>query len=652
MKCGHWISFSAERQFLSRVGAFRFPEFSVKCRKTPIEWYARRLARMSVPEVVHRVAAYSKYILDGLRGWGWGAFGGFGGLLVPPPCLRFELEADVYATVKAQASAALSGEFHFLGVDWPEAKEGWERTLWHLDPITATSWSGKGVFAFRIQYRHEGEKGDVKFVWEPNRLQFLQSIAAVAAREGNAEKWSRIIVILKGWMEANPPFHGVNWTSGIEAASRIVSAIVVLAYADTAHRAELDRLLRPFIEAHAFWLARYPSLYSSANNHRVAELGGLFLASLCAPDMPGAARYREEAREGLELEVTRQFFADGVNAEQSPTYAAYSLEWFILAGMVASLSGVPFSATYRDRLIAAERFLRSIADDGGRMPHIGDDDEGYVLKANFTAPERYPITVAKITARWAGDNEPAPQGLRTFETGGYTVIREPTLGGTLLAVFDHGPLGFLSIAAHGHADALAFWLHWGEETIFADAGTYLYHSGGEWRNRFRGTPVHNTLTIEDENQSVVAGGFNWSQHAQTKIVSRSSDEVTAICDGYQKRFGLIHERKLRYERGSGFVIEDRLLGEPKRIGLRWSAGFTLHPTVTCHVDGKSAHLRTEGGRCLLVTLGGDAAGWALKKLPYSSRFNCLEETNRIENGGLVRGGEYVMRTSIRLSDGA
>ena len=41
---------------------------------------------------------------------------------------------------------------------------------------------------------------------------------------------------------------------------------------------------------------------------------------------------------------------------------------------------------------------------------------------------------------------------------------------------DAGPLGYLSIAAHGHADALAFVLDIGDREILVDPGTYAYHT--------------------------------------------------------------------------------------------------------------------------------------------------------------------------------
>ncbi len=67
--------------------------------------------------------------------------------------------------------------------------------------------------------------------------------------------------------------------------------------------------------------------------------------------------------------------------------------------------------------------------------------------------------------------------------------------------FDHAELGFNTIAAHGHADALHITLMIDGEKIFIDPGTYCYHSDITWRNYFRKTKNHNTVTINQENQS-------------------------------------------------------------------------------------------------------------------------------------------------------
>src|SRR5690606_37160300 len=100
--------------------------------------------------------------------------------------------------------------------------------------------------------------------------------------------------------------------------------------------------------------------------------------------------------------------------------------------------------------------------------------------------------------------QPRGRGVRTFAEGGYTVLRDEVGHRALMLCMDHGPLGFLSIAAHGHADTLALWLTYDGKPLLADAGTYLYHSGGPWRDAFRGTGLHNTLAIAGESSSLVS----------------------------------------------------------------------------------------------------------------------------------------------------
>src|SRR6185436_10251070 len=83
---------------------------------------------------------------------------------------------------------------------------------------------------------------------------------------------------------------------------------------------------------------------------------------------------------------------------------------------------------------------------------------------------------------------------------------------------DCGALGYLSLAAHGHADALSFTLNIGDREILVDPGTYAYHTEPEWRRYFRGTLAHNTVTVDDQDQSVQAGNFMWTDHARARCI--------------------------------------------------------------------------------------------------------------------------------------
>lgn len=614
-----------------------------------IGWYMRRFARMSPPEVVHRVVEQAKRVTDARSRRRWSEFGKFGGTLRGLPGAVLTRAGGLTASVMGEVARVRERSFQLLNREWPPTQD-WD-ALWHLDPVSGTQWPGAETFAFHSDHRHVGARGDVKYVWEVNRLQFFPVLALANERDLLAQ-------VLESWMVSNPPFQGINWSSGIEAASRVVSLLAALAFLDDEARDRLESPIRSFLEAHLFWICRYPSLYSSANNHRVAEQVAVFLGALCAPGLAGSGAMLVASRECLEDRIRHLFHADGVGAEQSVTYATYALEWFALAGIAADAMGASFSPAYSARAAKAADHLLWLMDDVAHTPGIGDGDETRVLALRQEPEERYAASVAALVARWLESPEilppatdahirdlwgaadmisprPARLGKRTFRDGGYTVFRESTARGTIVCVFDHGPLGFESIAAHGHADALSLWLSWGEEPIFIDAGTYLYHSGGEWRDHFRGTPVHNTLSIGNANQSTIAGPFNWSRHARAKIVDQSSTSVTAEHDGYLGVFGVIHHRALNMHSSGRIVVSDTPVGTPRRAGLPWEAGFMLAPGIQIKRSGEVITLTTDGGRMLRLAVEQGSSLRHDAGCRYSPSFGQMAETTRITVSGVV-----------------
>ena len=87
-------------------------------------------------------------------------------------------------------------------------------------------------------------------------------------------------------------------------------------------------------------------------------------------------------------------------------------------------------------------------------------------------------------------------------------------GGEIWCRCDGGPHGFLSIAAHAHADALSVEVRHDGVDVLADPGTYCYHGQPEWRSYFRSTLGHNTLELDGADQSTSGGPFLWTRHAR------------------------------------------------------------------------------------------------------------------------------------------
>lgn len=606
----------------SREAAGTAPGLSRTAEK--VEWYARRLLSMSPAEVVHRVGEHARRRLSRRREWSWDDFACGDGPLpsLPRPRHLDVLSSDDVTVLREQAGSVLRRGPLILGKSGPLPTDP---LRWHRDPLSGRLWP-REAYCFDISYRHEANLGDVKYVWELNRLQHLQPVAILSGITGDRALLKGCLAEIESWIDANPPFKGVNWASGIELSLRVVSILVVLAFADEDAdlTAEQRRKLRACLAAHGYWLARYPSLHSSANNHLIAEAAGLFLLGMLAPDLPGAERFAAEGRRILEQEIDRQILADGVGAEQSPTYTCFTIEWYLLAILVADEAGAPLSARLRPHLARAGVPLRTMMDESGEVPRIGDDDEGRVLLAVAGHEEGYVASVLGGLSAYLGTAETAPPaakadlrsvffgkptegahppaGWRTFDKGGYTVVRERVQSRDVLLAFDHGPLGFLSIAAHGHADTLAIWLHVDGQPVLVDAGTYLYGSGGAWRDYFRSTAAHNTLTLNATSSSRPAGPFNWRHKAKAVLKDATDRTVVAEHDGYRRAFGVVHERRIARD-GAGFIVEDRLKGTRPET-LRPECTLLVHPSLGLEREvSTSILIRRDGEAIVRISAG-------------------------------------------------
>ena len=555
-----------------------------------LTWYARRLARMSPREMLHRVEEQVKRSVSRHRRYGWDAFSqGAAPRVVPGLAAQIDagLSQPLQASVRVAVDAHLAGRFSAHGRAWPVRvpPDAFPDAVWRIDPISGRSWPGSETYCFDTAYRDRRDLGDVKYVWDFNRLQFLQPLAVAAACLGDGAALSMIEAVVTGWSDANPPFQGLGWNSGIELALRAVSLVVVHTLCGSRLSRPVQDRIAALLRAHLFWLRRFPSRYSSANNHRVAELLGVFvLANVFGAD-PELRPVADAARRDLGDEALRQIHPDGVGAEQSPTYAAFTAEMLLLARQVGSVFGSPLPPQVDERLAAFASQIAWLADAHGIVPHIGDDDGGRVITSNLDVERAYPASVARaITgtlrlspavprsadapelrhAIFGGRQEAvaSPCGVRTFDAGGYTIVRERRAGRRVRLTFDHGALGYLSIAAHGHAEANAITLSLDDREILVDPGTYLYHAGGAWRDWFRGTRAHNTLAVADSDQSLIAGAFNWSHKATARLLTKRGGAdwfVEASHDGYSRRFGVDHRRSVE-SMPTGLVICDRLAG--------------------------------------------------------------------------------------------
>ncbi len=454
----------------------------------------------------------------------------------------------------------------------------------------------------------------------------------------------RVADQLRSWWRENPFLSGIHWTSGIEIGIRLISMVWIRRLMDdwpsVADLFELDALALRQIRWHQEYLAAFRSRGSSANNHVIAEAAGQLTASCAFPWFPQSERWRRDAARLLERELLRNTFPSGVGRELASDYHCFVAELGLLAAVAAEASGHPLNATVWQRMCAMVDCAAALVDERLRPPRQGDSDEGRALLLDAAVPNRWPSLLALgemlfgrlewwprpaadaaspiigAMARGSRDvqGRPARRPSR-FPDAGITLLR--TTGKDEPEIWcrcDGGPHGYLSIAAHAHADALSVEVRYGGIDVLADPGTYCYHGDLAWRSYFRSTIAHNTVELDGRSQSTSGGPFLWTRHARARELDTADGAEVASWsaehDGYASLDPSVrHRRSVRLDRRARSIeIVDQIDGGGHDLRL----AFHLGPLVRAHLDGACAVLDWPGGA---------AAGAARLELPEGLRWS-------------------------------
>ena len=504
-------------------------------------------------------------------------------------------------------------------------------TVWNRDPDSGIT--GPAVFAGDIAIDRQELVGDIKHVWELNRHLHLVRLAQAWSVSGEVRWLHALEQQLRSWLDQCPPLQGPNWTSPLEMGIRLVNWALLwqlvggegssLFAGESGQRLRADWL--DSIHAHCRTIARNLSRHSSANNHLIGELAGLFVGASVWPCWKESGNWMEQARRELEQQARLQYSLDGVNREQAFAYHVFSAEFLFVAGLVGQATGVPFSRNYWGVLQRALRFLRSVRDVGGHVPMVGDADDGIVFRLDAAGSDRAAQLLALGDTVFGGapDKHPGVRWLLhalpgrrpdadahepdtgwAFPDGGYFLFGSHFgAPDEIKGMLDCGPLGYLGIAAHGHADALSMTLSVAGEEVLVDPGTYSYWQDQKWRDYFRGTSSHNTVRIDGRDQSVSGGRFIWLRKARASIermpTSPHEFDFRGSHDGYARLSDPVrHVRSVRFDAASStLTVRDEVAGKkPHPMELFWHFAPELNVRLTStglHVRGKRFALQMQ-----------------------------------------------------------
>ena len=587
-----------------------------------LAWYAGRAAAMSPREMAWRARRFgdslarrdglyeqtdSRMLASSMQDWG-------------ALCQRFrdgtarpvlldqdranriatERPAEVKALI-AKAELFLAGEHAYFG--YPSANIG-AAVDWNYDPITDYHWPPNA--SSRIN--HRVAPSDPKWIWELNRLQHLPVLAQAWLFTGEPRYAEMAFDHLDSWLDQNPFATGIAWRGAFEAGIRATSVAIALQGLRNSSAMTTQRYRRVvrMLAASARYCWHGRSRFSSANNHLIGELTGLVTVHLLFPELAAPASLYNRAVATLAAEAERQILPDGAGAEQSISYQMFTAELLSVVVVLLQLRGDGVPPELVRALERSTQYLVSVVGSDDPDPRYGDDDEGFALRLGAepkrTVREHLGIVAAisgNVTAARYGDTTlmaawiaaamgthigKIGEGVGRGETsagfyapnGGLVVLRT----GRHRLTMDVGPLGYLSIAAHGHADALAVTVSAAGRELIVDPGAASYYGKPAWRSVHRGTRAHPTVCVDGLDQSVNGGPFFWTRHAATTVrsVDLHHGIVDAEHDGYRRLDDpVMHRRWLIAPPGDPtMAVVDLLDGETLHdVWVSWP----LHPEL-------------------------------------------------------------------------
>jgi hypothetical protein len=506
------------------------------------------------------------------------------------PYYRPDLDAAAggAAAIIAYADLICSGSFPFLGyettaIGFPPA--------WNVDFVSGYEWDSFPSDKMGQVVRHNGS--DVKVPWELSRLQFLPVLAKAHLLSGEARYRRAAMELFSNWNARNPVGTGVNWTLAMEAALRgmslcfLLSLLQPLRPEEEAWGAEVTRSIWQhllYTESHI----EFSHIVSS--NHYLSNIVGLHCMATFL-DAPGMEARRKGYARRVQQEILRQVYPDGGDYEASFSYHVLVLQMFTATWLLMKADGQTPAPPFTARLEAMYRYLAELAGADGRLPQVGDADDGRVelLTSDLRQMVELPcerrdsllvpgcLALGDALFHFGCDGDPSDAawyGLRpqdkkagrarcvVFPQSGVAVGR----AGNAEVVFCAIPNGIQGASSHTHNDKLSVLARLFGAELLCDSGTCWYTRDAEVRNQFRSTAAHNTIVVDGlEQNHILQDGqslFVIGDEAAVSPIhsSESSDEIRFSASHYgYNRIGVVHQRTVRLS-ADRISIEDSLAG--------------------------------------------------------------------------------------------
>ncbi len=427
-------------------------------------------------------------------------------------------------------------------------------------PLAMTFLNRTETFAKKIEWQIAGPSR----LWLYN-LHYFDYLAEPAISNDLAA------TLIEDWIKSNPQGTEVAWEP-YPVSLRIVNWIKFhlsrRSFTDLEHQSLFTQLR---------WLFTNREFHIGANhllkNAKALLWGGLLFAG------PEAERWLSEGLDLFRDQVAEQVLADGGHYERSFMYHAIATEDVLdIANVLVSnpqIGQTDFGTTLLETGREMVEFLATSRHPDGEIALFND-------AALNIAPS--PSALAAYLGRIDRKTEIQPSPFVTIDRreSGYFGYQTPSD----LLLIDCGPMGPNHQPGHAHCDTLSFELSFAGRRIVVDSGTYDYEATN-FRHYLRSTAAHNTLRIDEHDQSQIWGTFRLGRRARpvTARVESKGEEFFRFegsHDGYRHLPGRpTHTRIIEAWPGKRWRVRDRIGGSDTHV---IESFLHFHPALSLEAE--------------------------------------------------------------------
>lgn len=316
-----------------------------------------------------------------------------------------------------------------------------------------------------------------------------------------------------------------------------------------------------------------------------------------------------KARKILIEQLTEQVLNDGAHFELSPMY-----HQILLHRLLDCINLIRLNPWKQDDLLDFLQnkallmlsWLQGITYSTGDIPMVNDSTFGI-------APKSYELFnyAEQLGIKW-GPIELMDSGYRMFRIMNYELF------------VDVGNVGPTYQPGHAHSDTFNFELYYMNKPVIVDTGISTYEKNS-LRLKQRSTESHNTIMINNQEQTEVWDGFRVARRAKIIQLKEKPNSVSATHNGY-KNLGVLHTRNFICEPNK-ITIQDAF---SKVNGLKKKAFIHLHPSIKSpKIMGNKIQVLDGTIEIIINEMVDDIK---IEHYEYSQGFNKLVQAKRIVVG--------------------